>query len=130
MNPYLVKARRILRTATRALGDGDAESAANRASFAAFVTVRSPLRAISPDLDEAKTHHGTEQAFNLHLVKSGLMPTSAAKDFAFLIELRSKADYNLDDAPTVDEAKRGIEAADNLLKAAESFLSPNRTPDP
>jgi uncharacterized protein (UPF0332 family) len=119
----LHKARQLLRTAQRAKEEGDTWSAANRAYFVAFEVVRALLRSVSEELVEAKTHHGIEQAFNRHLVRAGYLPKSLAKEFAFFMELRWHADYEIDSVPTSDEAERGIAAAENIFAAAENFFA-------
>lgn len=130
MSPPLAKARRLLLTARRALDDGDTASAGNRAYFAAFEAVRLILKTISAELAHAKTHRGIEQAFNLHVVKAGLLPKSVAKDFSFLLELRWQADYDMESDPTTEEAQRGLAAAGTIVAAVEAFLDAagGRTP--
>lgn len=123
MSQALAKARQLLRTARRALDDGDTSSAGNRAYFAAFGAVRLVLKSVSAELAQAKTHHGIEQAFNLHVVKAGLLPKSVAKDFSFLLELRWQADYDLESVPTPEEAQRGIDAAERIVAAVEQLLA-------
>ena len=63
----------------------------------------------------AKSHTGIKSAFNLHLIKSGLLPIALGMLYNELFELRLEADYVPEPSYLADEIG-------TLLSQAEGFI--------
>ena len=115
----LLKAHAARRAARALVALGLYDDAASRLYYAAFHLISAALLCLGV---QAQTHRGIAALLGQHLVKPGLLPTSANRDFATLLGLRSQADYNrhfvLDAAGIGGELKR----VDDLFSSVGAFL--------
>ena len=110
------RAVRSLRTAAL-LVEGDPDSAASRAYYAAFHAV-SALFAL-----KGRTftkHSAVQAAVYRELVHAGLWETALAKDYSFLVELRFTGDYGGTRRVGSDEARDAVVRARRILDAVRS----------
>ena len=112
------RARQALSSAEQ-LRDFDPESSASRSYYAAFFAVSAwfALRDIF-----FKKHSAVRAAVNLELVRAGLWPQSFSKTYAFLLSLRSTADYGMKTRVSREEAEKAA-AAHEIIEAV-SRLEP------
>jgi uncharacterized protein (UPF0332 family) len=76
--------------------------ALNRVYYAAFYAARAVLAA--RDLDSSR-HSGVIALFQLHFVKTGLLPAAAARTLPRLFEARQTSDYADGADPSADEVR-------------------------
>ncbi len=113
------KARRVLRTAHLALEDDDADSAVNRAYYAAFYLASAALSLVG---EHPKTHNGTVSRFWVRFVKTGEFPRTVAQHLSRAFGARQKADYSfigVHDTAAAADLLRDVEA---FVDAAEDLV--------
>jgi uncharacterized protein (UPF0332 family) len=91
----LEKADRAIASAGVLLRDEDMEGACNRAYYAMFNAARAALILVGAPLEvtAAKSHSGLHAAFNLYLVKPGLIAQALGAEFRRAERLRQISDY-------------------------------------
>ena len=116
------KAHRMLKTARLSLEDGDAESAINRAYYAAFHAATTALLAVG---ETPKTHSRSHHRFYRHYVKKGPLKKDIGRTLSFAYELRQRADYEaftvFDEAASADlitDVEAFVRAVEEMLDAA------------
>ena len=115
------KALRSLATARSAYRDGDTDSAASRAYYAAFhaVTAHFALRG-----QLFKKHAHIRAALHRDLILTGVWFKEFGTDFDLLLRTRDIGDYNMAVYVDSDEALQAIEAAARIIdKVSESHPS-------
>jgi len=116
---FLQKSRRALDSAKILLREDDAEGACNRAYYAMFCAARAALvmTGAPEEATRGKTHHGLHAAFNLFIVKPGLMAASFGAAFRRAERLRLVSDY-IGEAIERDQAARIIGEAAEFIAVA------------
>ena len=116
----LAKAWRALEAARRAHAAGDAETASDRAYYAAFYAAW----ALLADLGVArpKTHHGMISEFSRHFVRHGPLSTRHGATLSRLENLRLAADYTLEPIP-LEDAARALDEATHFVRDAAGLGS-------
>lgn len=107
------KGIRAQEAARRALDDGDAETATNRAYYACFNLARAALLS---EGDQPKTHAGVHNRFALRFVATGRVSEAVARVLPHAAQIRERTDY---DALAVTD----LRAATDLLADAERFVA-------
>jgi uncharacterized protein (UPF0332 family) len=110
------RAVRSLRAAAL-LVDGDPDSAASRAYYAAFHAA-SALFAL-----KGRTftkHSAVQAAVYRELVHAGVWETALGKDYSFLVELRFTGDYGGTRRVGSDEARDAVRRARRILDAVRT----------
>lgn len=118
----LQKSRRALVSADVLLRENDVDGACNRAYYAMFCAARAAL-VLTGAPEEAvrgKTHHGLHAAFNLFVVKPGLMAPSLGAAFRREERLRLVSDY-IGEAIEPGQAARIIREAGQFIAAVEGL---------
>lgn len=100
----------ILTTANRWSG------AANRLYYAVFHAVNALL--IHDGLS-VNTHHGSHALFNLHYIKTGLLPIEYGRLYNQLQTMREESDYNCVYEVQPEELNKRIEPARKLIDIIE-----------
>ena len=115
MTDLLARAETALRSARVLLEMGDAAGATNRAYFAAFDAARAVLAASAGvEVEAIRTHRGITHAFEVEIVRAGLIERDTGKLLTLLMEMRWAADYPIAVLTLVDAAR--------AVAAAEAFL--------
>lgn len=90
--------------------------AANRLYYTVFHAVNALF---IHDGIQSNTHKGSHALFNLHYIKSGLLPTDFGRLYNNLQTLREKSDYNCYYNVTEEEISEGIDLAGRFIEAVE-----------
>lgn len=115
MTDLSARAETALRSARVLLELGDAAGAANRAYFAAFDAARAVLAASAGvDVEAIRTHRGITHAFEVDVVRAGLIGRDVGKLLTLLMEMRWAADYPMA-VLTPADAARAVAAAETFL---------------
>jgi uncharacterized protein (UPF0332 family) len=121
VSPALQIARHRLQRAQEALTEADVlidsarwRGALNRVYYAAFYAARAALAA--RDLDSSR-HSGVIALFQLHFVKTGLIPATAARTLPRLFEARQTSDYADGADPSADEVRSFRSDVDAFITA-------------
>jgi uncharacterized protein (UPF0332 family) len=95
-NEFMARADHSLQAAQLLLEKGFNEDACSRAYYAMFDAARASLSACGAPVqsENIKTHSGLIAAFNLHVIKPGLMPQIAGKRLGQAQHSRLLADYD------------------------------------
>lgn len=115
---FLSAARRRLAAAEAVLGE-DPSTALSAAYYAMLYTARG---ALSERGVYAKTHRGTWHEFRRVFVENGELDSGLAASVQRVQPEREQADYDAWIAP-LEEARRAIEIARELLAAVEALLA-------
>ncbi len=121
----LERADQSAKSARLLLEHGDTGGASNRAYYAIFDAARAALVANGHELP--KTHRGLISAFNLRLVKAGLLPVEYGRDLNHAERLRLIADYHGDPIESQTAAEM-IERAVRFVAAVHERLVANQEP--
>lgn len=117
MRPHLAKAEQSLRSAELLLATADLDGAVNRAYYACYDAARAVLEAVAGiDTSAIKTHVGLIRTYNLHVVKSGLLPIEIGRLIGREEQLRLFADYG-DGVREPAEAELAVKQAGDFLTA-------------
>lgn len=129
MTEFLARAKIAVRSARLLLEVGDAAGATNRAYFAAFDAARAVLAAIAgTDVEAIRTHRGITHAFEVEIVRAGLIERDVGKLLTLLMEMRWAADYPIA-VLSLPDAARAVAAAETFLhRCAELVTSRRPTP--
>lgn len=93
--------------------------ATNRAYYAIFSAASAILQ--SKDL-YANTHSGLSHTFNLHFVRTSLLPPVMNNLIGQSFNLRQTVDYDFSYVATQEDAVQSIEYANKFLSYAEAYL--------
>lgn len=110
------RASRYLRTARLALADGDPDSAANRAYYAAYSAAYDRLISDHPELDPPRTHRGLILVIRQHYVLTGRLAEDVVSKLSRLMQRREQADY-LESTTDALHAAEAIESAQCVIDA-------------
>ena len=94
--------------------------AANRLYYTVFHAVNALF---IHDGIQSDTHKGSHALFNLHYIKSGLLPTDFGRLYNNLQTLREKSDYNCYYNVTEEEISEGIDLAGRFIEAIEDRVN-------
>lgn len=119
----LIKARRKLAAATRALEAGDWDDAASRAYYAAFHAASTVLRARGLSYS---SHGQTVGAFNREFIAPGHFPAEFTRILARLFEDRQLGDYEIIHTVDGDTATRDVADATRFVDACADYLEKSR----
>jgi uncharacterized protein (UPF0332 family) len=114
------KAERALAAADALVEVGLLDDAMSRLYYAGFHMASAALLALGI---EVKSHAGLSALFAQHLVKAGLVATSASRQLARLFALRQQADYNRHFEMDIAGAREEREVAGQLVDMLRSFLA-------
>jgi uncharacterized protein (UPF0332 family) len=114
----LDRARRLLRTA-RALVADDAESAVNRAYYAAFNAARAGVLA---EGETPKSHAGVQRRFFDLYVRSGRLSKEQSHMLSHAEDLRLQADYAFGTRLDAEEAAALVDEVESFVAAIEALL--------
>jgi uncharacterized protein (UPF0332 family) len=107
--------------AARHLADaGYGAQAISRAYYAAFYAAEAALSARG---ETRSKHSGVVAAFAQLLVRGGEIDELSGRLLRSLFERRSKADYDLADEPTVDQARAAVDDAEHVVEAVAAWLA-------
>lgn len=126
MKDPLADARRSRDAARLLARQGFFADAVSRAYYAMFYAARA---AVHSEGAEPKTHSGVASEFSRLFVQTGRVTASTAKLFRQFASLRADADYEDRDI-TAREAKDGLRAAEQMLRAVSSVLGIPPAPAP
>ena len=123
IDDLLAKARQALATARRDLNGGDPNACANRCYYAAFYAAWAMFAAHG--LQKPKTHSGMIAEFSKRFVKDGPLDRDAGSTLGKLENLRSYADYTLENTPA-DKAALALASAETFVRILESVVKEDR----
>ena len=115
----LDKAGRAIETAERLLQSQDVDVAVARAYYAMFYIAEALLA--ERDLRFRK-HAGIHSAFGEHFAKPGVLDPKFHRWLLAAFEKRITADYGVEEAIEVDEARTMIQQAREFLQEARRYL--------
>ena len=115
------RAQRTLASA-KLLAETDPDSAASRAYYAAFhaLTAAFALR----DQKFSK-HSAIRAALHRDLVKPGLLPPEAARDYDYLMDARETGDYGGAVQVSMEGAREAVERAGSFLAVIRVLACPS-----
>ncbi len=94
IDEFVRRSRRNLEAANLLMKAADADSACNRAYYAMREAARAALCFVGEEEAAfSKTHSGLMTQFNLHLIKTGLLPADLSAQFSLASKRRMVADY-------------------------------------
>ena len=118
----MAKSERSLSSAQLLLDAGDFDGAVNRAYYACYDAARAVLEVVAGiDTSGIKSHAGLIRTFNLHIVKSGLLPLEIGSLIGREEQLRLFADYG-DGVRERAEAELAVKQAGDFLTACFRLL--------
>jgi len=120
---YMDYARRALRTAALAFGDGDWVGVINRAYYAIFYAANAMLEL--EGLERSK-HSGVLSLFRQKYVKTGLIEAEFSTIYGKAYESRNEGDYERTSFPTEADASRSVEGAQRFVERMDQFLKEQR----
>lgn len=114
------KAREDLVTARRNFEDGSYRASVNRSYYAIFHA----LRAVTAlDQFDSSKHSGIIAYINQHYVKTGIFDRTFSKRIDSAFRLREKADYEDFYVVAIEDARRQIEKAEEIIRVVDSYLT-------
>jgi uncharacterized protein (UPF0332 family) len=119
----LARARDEIAAARHLADAGFAAQAVSRAYYAAFYAAEAALLARG---ETRSKHSGVIAAFAQLLVQGGDIDESSGRLLRSLFERRSKADYDVADTPTADEAWAAVADAEHVVEAVAASLASQR----
>lgn len=120
----LGRANEALRAAKTLLNSGELKDAISRAYYAMFHAARAALHQKGIT---AKTHKGTQQMFDIHIVKKNLLSREYGEMFRETFNLRQKCDYEVYTEPNRSETEEAITNAKEFIKKIEELLKETKT---
>jgi uncharacterized protein (UPF0332 family) len=117
----LRKAEKKLETGRKALADGDYDSTATAAYYAAFHAITAVLK--SRDL-AFSSHAQVLGAFNKQFVATGMFPRGTARVLERLFSDRQEADYGYDAALSEEAVRTDLADAEELVAGCRALLTP------
>ena len=120
MTPDELRRARSEIAAARHLNDaGFPAQAVSRAYYAAFYAAEAALLSFG---ETRSKHSGVVAAFAQLLVRPGEIDDQSGRLLRSLFERRSKADYDVADEPTADDARTAIQDAEHVVDAVATWL--------
>ena len=93
--------------------------AANRLYYAVFHAISALL---IHDGHSVNTHNGSHAVFNLHYIKTGILPIEYGRLYNQLQTMREESDYNCVYEVEPEELQERIEPARQLIQAIEELI--------
>lgn len=124
IDDLLAKARQALATARRDLDGGDPNACANRCYYACFYAAWAMFAAHG--LQKPKTHSGLIAEFSKRFVKDGPLDRDIGSILGKLENLRSYADYTLENTPA-DKSELALASAKTFVRIVESVIIEDRS---
>ena len=123
-NPDLVKyrlgrAKSDLKLAIQRFEEYDLETAANRAYYSIFHSMRTVLALESKDF---KKHSAVISYFNKHYIKTKIFPSNLYKLISEAQEVREENDYMDFFEPDYEETKKQVESAELIYGLVEEYI--------
>ncbi|MDA8210428.1 MAG: HEPN domain-containing protein [Clostridia bacterium] len=118
----LQSAKDRLRVAEELLERGHYLDAASKAYYAIFQAARAVLATLKLD---SRKHSGVISMFNLHFVKSGILPKEFRKIIVSAQDLRLASDYDDFYIISKDEALTTVDDATRFIQGIEEYLQKN-----
>lgn len=122
IDKLLENAQQALNTARLALASGDTNGSVNRSYYAVYYAVWAVFA--FRGLDKPKSHSGMISEFSRRFVKDGSFDAATASGFGKLENLRSYADYALEDVPK-DKARFALATAEAFLAKVKACVAGN-----
>lgn len=113
------KAQTFLRTAERAMSDGDYDSCASRCYYAMFSIAQAAL--LSKGL-RASSHKGVISLFGEHFVKAGVLEGHMGRTLNYAYDTRIVGDYGVSASVAQDEAEELLDAAGDFVGKVKGYL--------
>ena len=126
MTELIKRAETALKEARHLLDGGFGNGAVGRAYYAIFYAAKAALRAISPELAEAKTHGTIMRRLLQHLKAVEQNGSELAPIVKRALETRHQADFG-EPPMSADVAKTFIDSAETFIAVVSAFIS-SRTP--
>ena len=104
---------KALQTARQLVSD-DQDASGNRAYYAAFYAV-SALFAL--ENKKYSRHSAVEAALHRELINTGRWEKQRGSEYSFLLNLRHKGDYGIEQHVSREEADKAIVCASNIIDA-------------
>lgn len=114
-----VKASTFLRTAERAMSDGDCDSCASRCYYAMFSIAQAAL--LTKGL-RASSHKGVISLFGEHFVKTGILEGYMGRTLNYAYDTRIVGDYGVSVSVAPDEAEELLGAAQDFVQKVKDYL--------
>ncbi|MCD6327319.1 HEPN domain-containing protein [bacterium] len=119
LRTMLDKAIEDIDLALKIINGGPCRVASSRAYYATFYAMEAAL--LSKGLLRSK-HGGVISAFNQYFVKTGILPSHFGALISNLFSCRNVADYEFESTIDESEAKRHIQAAQEIVGAITEHL--------
>lgn len=113
------KAQTFLRTAERAMSDGDYNSCASRCYYAMFFMAQAAL--LTKDLS-ASTHKGVISLFGEHLAKTGILESYMGRTINYAYDKRIVGDYGISISVAQEEAEDLLAGTRDFVGKVEDYL--------
>ncbi len=113
------KAQTFLRTAERAMSDGDYDSCASRCYYAMFSIAQAAL--LTKGLS-ASSHKGVISLFGEHFVKTGVLEGHMGRTLNYAYDTRIVGDYGVSASVAQDEAEELLDAARDFVGKVKDYL--------
>ena len=107
------RALKAIKTARQLVSD-DPDAAGNRAYYAAFYAV-SALFAL--EKKKYSRHSAVEAALHRDLIGTGRWEKGRGAEYSFLLNLRHKGDYGVEEQVSREEADKAMVCAGNIIEA-------------
>jgi len=120
LQALLAKGRRALISSRRDSQAGDYDFAASRAYYAAFYALEALL--LTEDVT-CSTHSGAIREFSRLFVATGILPKDFGRKMARLFRERQTGDYSIGVSIDQSDAEDDIDCAQDILNAAEQYLT-------
>lgn len=114
-----MKAQMFLRTAERAMGDGDYDSCASRCYYAMFSVAQAAL--LTKGL-RSPSHKGVISLFGEHFVKTGVFEGHMGRTINYAYDARIVGDYGVSRSVAQDEAEDLLNAAQDFVGKVKEYL--------
>lgn len=116
---WLKRADETLEEARIMLKTGHPRGCTNRLYYACFYAITSLL--LSKNLSSSK-HSGVMSLFNMHFIKSGIIPVEMGKFYSELFENRMESDYGSWDEFENESTEKDIEQAAEIIEKIVSIV--------
>jgi uncharacterized protein (UPF0332 family) len=113
------KAQTFLRTAERAMSDGDYDSCASRCYYAMFFMAQAALR--TKNLSSS-SHKGTISLFGEHFAKTGILESHMGRMLNSAYDRRIVGDYGVGVSIAQDEAEHLLDTAQDFVGKVKGYL--------
>ena len=113
------KAQTFLRTAERAMSDGDYDSCASRCYYAMFSVAQAALLAKGL---RASSHKGVISLFGEHFVKTGVLEGHMGRAINYAYDARLVGDYGVSRSVAQEEAEDLLNTARDFVGKVKAYL--------